>query len=146
MSTFILKKYEEKKQPSTETEEKEAVPSERDAEKEMTIEVSGSVSEIIANALNKVFANTNVEIEEVKEDGKAADAEAITMEDIRNDPVKTLRAVKQSKAVVITGEGFKTKEDEWFATNMEDYDGKVFYSVEKFIDFIADEFRNTDGQ
>ena len=151
MPTFVLKKYEEKKdttQPEegTESSQPQADTSESPIKKEMSVEVSGSISEIIANALNRVFANTDVEVEEVKDGERTADAEAITMEDIRSEPVKTLRAVKQSKVVVISGEGFRTKEDEWFITNMEDYQGKVFYSVEKFVDHLVEEFKDTDGQ
>ncbi len=151
MPTFVLKKYEEKKdtnQPEegTESSQSQSDDSKSPIKKEMSVEVSGSISEIIANALNRVFVNTDVEVEEVKDGERTPDAEAITMEDIRSEPVKTLRAVKQSKVVVISGEGFHTKEDEWFITNMEDYPGKVFYSVEKFVDYLVEEFKDTDGQ
>lgn len=151
MPTFVLKKYEEKKdtdqlEEGTESSQPQSDTGKSPIKKEMSVEVSGSISEIIANALNKVFVNTDVEVEEVKDGERAADAEAITMEDIRNEPVKTLRAAKQSKAIVISGEGFHTKEDEWFITNMEDYPGKVFYSVEKFVDYLVEEFKDTDGQ
>lgn len=151
MPTFVLKKYEEKKdtdQPEegTESSQPQSDTGKNPIKKEMSVEVSGSISEIIANALNKVFVNTDVEVEEVKDGERTADAEAITMEDIRSEPLKTLRAVKQSKVVVISGEGFYTREDEWFVTNMEDYPGKVFYSVEKFVDYLVEEFKDTDGQ
>ncbi len=151
MPTFVLKKYEEKKdtdqtEEGTESTQPQSDTGKNPIKKEMSVEVSGSISEIIANALNKVFVNTDVEVEEVKDGERAPDAEAITMEDIRSEPLKTLRAVKQSKVVVISGEGFYTKEDEWFITNMEDYPGKVFYSVEKFVDYLVEEFKDTDGQ
>ena len=143
MPTFVLKKYRETqaepesgKEPAEQNNEEQLAGKEVD--KEMTVEVSGSVSEIVANALNKVFANKGVTVEETETSDKT-DAEAISTEDIENDPVRALRSAKAGKSVLVVTEGFKTKKEEYFLTNMEDYSGKVFYSVEGFVEHLAKE-------
>ena len=146
MPTFVLKKYEEAKpadqvpeEGKVETgEDKETSVQEKEPQKEMLVEVSGSVSEIVAIALNKVFANKGVTVEET-EDSKTTDAEAISTEDIEDDPVKALRSAKSGKSVLIVTEGFKTKKEEFFLENMKNYQGKVFYTVESFVDYLVSE-------
>lgn len=145
MPTFVLKKYEEKpvtKEPDTEqpSEQPESTNTVKTVQKEMEIDVSGSISEIVANALNKVFANTGVDIEEKEESSQTeGGAAAISVETIRIDPVSVLRKAKSASVIVFAGESFHTKEDEWFLVNMEDYKGKVFYSVEKFVNYLVSE-------
>lgn len=149
MPTFVLKKYQEtpvksetpEETPNQNEETTDKDPESKPVEKELLVEVSGSVSEIVATALNKVFANKGVTVEESDEE-KEVNAGVISTEDIENDPVKALRSAKSSNAVLIVSEGFTTKKEEYFLTNMEDYQGKVFYSVESFIDYLACEMTN----
>ncbi len=59
MTTFVLKKYNQEKninEPNPTEEKKEEAPD------ELTITVTGTISEIVANALNKAFAS-KVDIE-----------------------------------------------------------------------------------
>lgn len=137
MPTFVLKKYQDN-QTEQENELSEEQPKEKVVDKEMMVEVSGSVAEIVANALNKVFANKNVEVEETESSDKV-DAEAISTEDIERDPVNALRVARSTNILLVASEGFKSKKDEYFLANMEDYQGKVFYSVESFIEHIVSE-------
>lgn len=153
MPTFVLKKYQETQtntetqDPNTESDtenpniENTEGQDKKPADKEMMVEVSGSVSEIVATALNRVFVNKGVTVEEV-EDNKEIDAEAISTEDIENDPVKALRTAKSGNAVLIVSEGFTTKKEEYFLANMENYEGKVFYSVESFVKYLVSEMLN----
>lgn len=143
MATFVLKKYEEPKQTETSPElntEKETPGVTAEGQtKEVTINVSGSISEIVANALNKVLVNKEITVEETAD--TQSEVKAISTEDINNFPLETLRSVKNSRVLLITTEGFKTKQEEWFLTNLEHSDvGKVFYSVESFVDYIVKEF------
>lgn len=139
MPTFVLKKYQETK-PTNEVpdDRTEETAQEEEPEKEMLVEVSGSVSEIVAVALNKVFANKGVTVEETEDSG-TVDAEAISTEDIENDPVSALRHAKAGSSVLIITEGFKTRKEEFFLENMKNYQGKVFYTVESFVDYLVSE-------
>lgn len=149
MPTFVLKKYQETPVKSETPEEtpnqnEETTTQDSDGkpvEKELLVEVSGSVSEIVATALNKVFANKGVTVEESDEE-KEVNAEVVSTEDIESDPVKALRSAKSSNVVLIVSEGFTTKKEEYFLTNMEDYQGKVFYSVESFVAYLVSEMNN----
>lgn len=135
MTTFVLKKYAD---PETNKPKEKEQPKEEVQDKELMVEVSGSVAEIVANALNKVLVNKGIEAKQVEEG--SSEIKAISTEDINKDPVSSLRKVKNSKALLITTEGFTTKKEEWFLTNIEGSVGKVFYTVESFVDYIVKEF------
>lgn len=143
MPTFVLKKYAEEnpveKQEQVETNEQ----NEQTPEKEITVAVSGSISEIVANALNKVLVNKKVEIEE-KPDEEGITVQAVSTEDINNKPLETLRSVKGVQVLLIATEGFHTREEEWFLTNIKDQVGKVFYTVESFVDYISKELETNE--
>jgi len=149
MPTFVLKKYQEtpvksetpEETPNQNEEIVDKDPEGKPVEKELLVEVSGSVSEIVATALNKVFANKGVTVEESDEE-KEVNAEVVSTEDIENDPVKALRSAKSSNVVLIVSEGFTTKKEEYFLANMENYEGKVFYSVESFVAYLVSEMNN----
>lgn len=129
MTTFVLKKYAEKEETNENLESKE----EKDSE-EMTITVVGSVSEIVAKALNKVL-DKQLEIKQ-QEDNASSDVKAISTEDINTNPVDTFNSIKPNDVVFIHNNGFKTKEEEWFLTNIGNKTQNVFYTVESFIKFI----------
>lgn len=135
MATFVLKKYAE---PDTNKPKEEEPPKEEKITKEMTVEVTGSVAEVVANALNRALVNKDVEIEEVKEG--ESEVNAISTEEINKDPVSSLRKVRNSKVLLIATEGFTTKKEEWFLQNIEGSVGKVFYTVESFVNYIVKEF------
>lgn len=138
MPTFVLKKYEEKTQTTNPEENQEPQSVEPAVKKEMTVEISGSISEIVANALNKVLVNKNVEMTE--QENAESSVKAISTEDINNDPLTALNNIKQTDVLLISGTGFTTPKEEWFLTNIEDKVDKVFYSVEAFVNYIAGEF------
>lgn len=144
MPTFILKKYQDKdpvEQPEVKPEDQQQDQSqEKTVSKEMTVEVTGSISEIVAQALNKVMVNKNIEMEEVESND--ATVKAISTEDINSDPVAALESVVKADVLFISGNGFHTAKEEWFLTNIENKVGKVFYSVEAFVNFISSEFGN----
>lgn len=141
MPTFVLKKYDQEnaqvdqQDPNQENQQQERTPS-----KEMTVEVTGSISEIVANALNKVMVNKGVEVEEMEQ--AESSVKAISTEDINSDPIATLESVSKADVLFISGKGFHTAKEEWFLTNIEHKVGKVFYSVEAFIEYISGEFGN----
>lgn len=143
MPTFVLKKYadpktQEQPQPAQdEPPQEQNTPVTKTPQKEIMIEVSGSVASIVAHALNKTLVRKDVTVDEVTE--TSGDVKAISTEDIANNPVETLRKVRDSKLLFIATEGFKTKKEEWFLTNLEGRVGQVFYSVEAFVDYLKKE-------
>lgn len=134
MTTFVLKKYEDKKEEdaSTNIENKE-----ENKESEVVIKVYGSVAEIVANALNKVLEN-KVEVKEIAEDQESDTVvKAITTEDINSKPLDTFNSINKNDIVFISNNGFKTAQEEWFLTNIENKTSNVFYSVESLIKFVT---------
>lgn len=140
MPTFILKKYQDKDPVEQTDVAPEEQQQEKEVSKEMTVEVTGSISEIVAQALNKVMINKNIEVEEVESND--ASVKAISTEDINADPLAALELVSKADVLFISGNGFHTAKEEWFLTNIENKVGKVFYSVEAFVDYISSEFGN----
>lgn len=133
MATFILKKYEENKDEQNNDSAKQAQAKVED--ERMTVTVVGSISEIVAKALYKALAN-KVNIEEQPDDA-ASDTKAISTEDINSAPLDTFNSINPNDAVFIHSEhGFKTREEEWFLTNIGNKTENVFYTVESFIKYI----------
>lgn len=135
MATFVLKKYEEKKDTSTNEENKE---DSIENKKEITVTISGSISEIVANALNKVLANqaSIAEIQE-SEDQVNPTVKTISTEDINSNPLETFNLIKKDDVVFIQNKGFTTSQEEWFLTNIPNKTSNVFYTLESFIKFIV---------
>lgn len=133
MTTFTLKKYEENKEQDQQTQQ--AALNADQQKEELTVSVVGSISEIVAKALHKALAH-DVEIQEQPE-GEAGNTKAISTEDINSAPLDTFNSINKDDAVFIHSEnGFKTKEEEWFLTNIGNKTENVFYTLESFIQYI----------
>lgn len=133
MTTFTLKKYEEQKDPQSGDVAKDI--NETTQREQMTVTVVGSISEIVAKALHKALAH-DVEIQE-QPDGDESKVKAISTEDINSAPLDTFNSIGKDDALFIHNtDGFKTKEEEWFLTNIGNKTDNVFYTVESFIKYI----------
>jgi len=134
MPTFVLNKYENKeKTPDAVNDENNENTEVKEEEK--YINITGTLSEIVNNALHKCFPNnTNIEL---KEEDKETDYKAISVEDINNDPLNTFNRIKKGDTVLIyTAKAFETLKDEWFLTNLTNKTNKVFFSLEQFINCV----------
>lgn len=146
MPTFLLKKYNE---TPTENVNQESVPqTETEQQKEedkvpdsMTITVSGSISQIVATALNKVLQNTYVHIKEIEGDDQSANVKAISTENINKQPVDTLRNIHDNDFLFIYTKGFTTAQEEWFLTNVANKTNNIVYTLESFIKYIKTYFK-----
>ncbi len=135
MATFVLKKYEEKKNDISESKPVEKTGEEIPQEdQKLVITVTGTIAEIVANALNKVLSN-KVEVIE-NEDPALSDIKAVSTEDINNNPIDTFNSIKNNDVVFIYNSGFKTAKEEWFLTNLPNKNSNVFYTIESFISYI----------
>ena len=152
MATFVLKKYSDNKEEAVNPESKpgelkegELTPAQKEEEESLQIEVSGSISSIVAAALHKVLQNKHINldiIEQENEETAESTVKAITTEDINSDPLKAFRSINKADVVFISSEGFKTKEEEWFLTNLPNKTDKVFYTVESFATYLVKSFES----
>lgn len=137
MTTFVLKKYNQEtniNNPNPEEVKKEEIP------EKLTITVTGTISEIVAKALQKALAN-KVQIEEVTEDNKEAEVKAISTENINTDPLVTFESIHKDDIVFIHNNGFRTVAEEWFLTNIPNKTSNVFYTIESFTKFVKNKFK-----
>ncbi len=139
MTTFVLKKYQEKTN-STNNDSSDNTQESKTEElsEDLTIKIEGSVSEIVAQALYKAMKN-QVEITEIA-DNEETDVKAITTEAINNNPIDVFKSIKQNDVVFISNHGFTTAKEEWFLTNIANKTSSVFYTVESFIRYISNHF------
>lgn len=169
MAIFALKKYSDKEIEPTkeegqvdsvkEADNKEVqnvnssgvdVPKEKESinEDSLQIEISGSVSGLVALALQKVLSDKNVrmEVEDSDEEVKEVKSsiKAITSEDINSDPVKAFKSISKSDVVYIQTEGFNTAQEEWFLTNLPNKTDNVFYSVESAVNYLSASLEELD--
>lgn len=136
MSTFVLKKYQATDVSVQEPVEKSNTDPKEENDEEVTIEVVGSISEIVAKALNKAMVNTN-ELEEVPEEQKVdSDVKVISTETINQDPVTALRSIKENETVYVVNEGIKTRAEEWFLLNLENKTKSILYTAESFSRYL----------
>lgn len=141
MTTFILKKYEEPTS-SPNNEQTQNNNNQQDQgntqteKKEITVLVQGSIAEIVGDALRKVMTK-DVEITEIPT-AESSHVKAISAESITQDPVDTFRSINPNDVVLIQGNGFNTKEQEWFLMNLESKTKNVFYTVESFVKHLCE--------
>lgn len=139
MPTFVLKKYNQENNVNNETKELDNTTNQDtnniNNDKELTITVTGTVAEIVANALNKVFEN-KVEITKTEEDKTDSNIKAISTESVNSLPLDTFNFINKDDIVFIYNKGFSTAKEEWFLTNIENKTKNVFYTIESFIKFI----------
>ena len=126
MTTFVLKKYSQ--------EEDKAVDNKEPSKTEIEIEVTKSVSEVIAKALYSYFEKKNIDIEEKEETD--SDVKVISTESINQDPITTFKSIRNNDHVLILNKGFTTAKEEWFLLNIQNKTKNVFYTLESFLGFI----------
>lgn len=149
MPTFLLKKYNTSPDENVNKETQEQPAEQSSEQKEdqspetMMITVSGSISQIVATALNKVLQNTNVTIEETETEDQSSSIKAISIEDINKEPVDTLRNIHDNDFVFIHTNGFSTAKEEWFLTNIANKTNRIVYTLESFIRHIKTHFKLT---
>ena len=134
MTTFVLSKYKDEKPSNDNVTETEEVTKEEDVK--LTIEVTGSIAEVIATAINKVFSK-KIEITETEDSGVEADTKVITTEDINENPIDCLSMVKPNNTLYVRTEtAFSTAKEEWFLLNANDRTSNIVYSNEAFFKHI----------
>lgn len=146
MPTFLLKKYNQAPNEHIGQEAPQQTDQQKEEDKEkipesMTITVSGSISQIVATALNKVLENTEVRLEQTDSDDQNANVKAISTENINEEPVDTLRNIHDNDFVFIHTKGFNTAQEEWFLTNVANKTNKVVYTLESFINHVKAHFK-----
>ena len=134
MTTFTLKKYEIQK---PDEQKKEEAPNESQQEKQVTIKIEGSISEIVANSLNKLLQQNNSELTETKDETPSTSVKAITTEDINTDPVTCYKNIEDNDVLYIASNGFKTAAESWFLYNVSARNIKNFYTQEALLSYLA---------
>lgn len=132
MTTFVLKKYEPKKEDDTIEKTKET-KEDNNALDKIKITVDTSISEIISELLYKKLSNVNIEVEEDKSESTI---KAVSTENINSDPIKTFNSINNNDTIFIINKGFRTSKEEWFLTNLENKTSNIIYTEESFIRFI----------
>lgn len=157
MPTFVLKKYD---QPTTEVKESPIekredgegteIGTEEPKQSQLTVKVTGSISEILANALNTAFANKNIEMSEIEDDDveeseqkdespDKVEVKSISTEEINSDPFSAIKRVSAEQLVLIDSKQkpFSSSNEEWFLSNAHDRSRQVFTTATQFADHVA---------
>jgi len=140
MTTFILKKYEPKKEENiiSNIDEEEKKKENDDILEEIKITSDSSISGIISKLLYKKLPN-NIEIKVGEEKNSEENSiKAISTENINKNPLKTFNSINKNDTVFILNKGFKTSCEEWFLTNIENKTSNIIYTEEKFISYIKE--------
>lgn len=147
MTTFVLKKYSDQTEDNLTEEQKLEQQTEqkkeqqkKDEEVRLQIQLTGSVSSIVANALYKVLGNKQVELEEADSEdveGTESSIRVVSTEEINSSPVEAYRAISEEDIVFIDSKGFTTNEEEWFLMNLEHKPNRVFYTVESLANYLV---------
>ncbi|EKD89552.1 MAG: hypothetical protein ACD_33C00045G0019 [uncultured bacterium] len=142
MTTFVLNKYEPKKEEKTTDQNTENETTEVETEKEEAyIMATGTISEIVYKALHKTFANVT-ELEE-NDNSKTSNYKAVSTEDINNNPIETFNSIKENDVVLIhTNKAFSTSKEEWFLSNIGNKTKNVFYTVESFVKYLESNIKS----
>lgn len=144
MPTFVLKKYKEETDNSKkESLSQDSSDQETNEKDELTISVVGPVSEIVANALYKIFstkATIEVKKDESSSEQESEEVKTVSTEDINKDPLSAFNMINKGDVVFIdTGKRcFSTTQEEWFLTNICNKTNNVFYTVESLIKYIEE--------
>lgn len=125
MTTLVLSKYADKK---------EEQPKEED--KKVTIDVEGTISSIIANALYKAMPN-NVEIKE--EQGGDNGVKVVSSESVNTDPAIILDTVSKGDVVLVLTDVIKTENEQWFLSNLEGKEAHAIYTLESLVRYVKKE-------
>ena len=134
MATFVLKKYEPKKEDDTIEEKTKETKEDNNTLDKIKITADTSISEIISELLYKKLSNVKIEVE--KEDKNESTIKAVSTENINSDPIKTFNSINNNDTIFIINKGFRTSKEEWFLTNLENKTSNIIYTEESFIIFI----------
>lgn len=147
MPTFLLKKYNETSTDQVNKENSEHSDIKKEEQinepEEMKITVTGTISQIVATALQKVLYNTQIHMDEIDGEVKDSQVKAISTENINKEPIETLRFIENNDFVFIHTNGFTTTQEEWFLTNINNKTKNIVYTLESFINHVKKHFKIT---
>lgn len=141
MTTFVLNRYEpvaDTQPTNNENPTPAPAPTEKTPEATITIAVHDSVSKIVAAALYNSMPNT-VDVVEQSDSTEKATQDAIKVistESVNDTPVDSVNFVKGHTDVVVLGSGFKTKQEDWFLTTLNNRHANVIYTMEGFVSHL----------
>ena len=152
MTTFVLSKYNTvdpkntPQQPKDTDEDLKIKKEEEKKEQKLLIDVAGSVSALAARALYKALKSRDIELEIIEATKKQQEAnnKILSQETINSDPLAAFNQVSKGDVVFIENNGFKTKEDEWFLSNILTKTNKVFYTPESFAKHLIHCFESQE--
>lgn len=140
MPVFVLKKYQPKE--NQQPVENEQTPQEGNKEeKEVTIDVIGSIPEIVINALYKKFGN-DAKIEKVEGNVENPDIKVVSSESINADGLATLKKINENDTVYLYLNRFTTTQESWFMHNLEHKTKNIIFTMERFLNVVRDKLNN----
>lgn len=140
MPVFALKKYQPKE--NQQPVENEQTPQEENKEeKEVTIDVIGSIPEIVINALYKEFGN-DTKIEKVENSVENPDIKVVSSESINADGLATLKKINENDTVYLCLNRFTTTQESWFMYNLEHKTKNIILTMERFLNVVRDKLNN----
>ena len=140
MPVFTLKKYQPKE--NQQPVENEQTPQEGNKEeKEVTIDVIGSIPEIVINALYKEFGN-DAKIEEVENSVENPDIKVVSSESINTNGLDALKRINENDTVYLYLNRFTTTQESWFMYNLEHKTKNIIFTMERFLNVVRDKLNN----
>jgi len=140
MPVFALKKYQPKE--NQQPVENEQTPQEGNKEeKEVTIDVIGSIPEIVINALYKEFGN-DAKIEEVENSVENPDIKVVSSESINTNGLDALKRINENDTVYLYLNRFTTTQESWFMYNLEHKTKNIIFTMERFLNVVRDKLNN----
>jgi len=130
MTTFILKKYEEPENSTNAEQEQKPQETQASDKEQITVEIKGSISQIVADALYRLMPAQTEEEKQTEVKGDAINVTTLSTEEINEDPIGAFSKINKGDVVYIQNKGFHTAKEEWFLTNLPNKTNDVFYSVE----------------
>ena len=145
MPVFALKKYQPKdNQTPVENEQnsqKEQQEEQQEESKEVTIDVIGSIPEIVINALYKKFGN-DAKIEKVEGSVENPDIKVVSSESINTNGLATLKKINENDTVYLYLNRFTTTQESWFMHNLEYKTKNIIFTMERFLNVVRDKLNN----
>ena len=130
MTTFVLKKYEEPENSTNAEQEQKPQEDQTPKKEQITVEIKGSISQIVADALYRLMPTETEQDNQAEVDTDPVNVTALSTEEINEDPVAAFSKVNKGDIVYIQNKGFHTGKEEWFLMNLPNKTNDVFYSVE----------------
>ena len=130
MTTFVLKKYEEPENSTNAEQEQKPQEGQAPKKEQITVEIKGSISQIVADALYRLMPAETDQDKQAEVDADPVNVTTLSTEEINEDPVAAFSKVNKGDIVYIQNKGFHTGKEEWFLTNLPNKTNDIFYSVE----------------